>query len=602
LKHRFFEGPIRELLPAKRELTYTEERSVDEETYHDNYALPPRVSIPNGRAASGSKFDYRSNGHEGSSVDRQGPSRRGSGKDPVGLRTVLEEIGVSEDYRRRRSSREITSKDHLPSPIWRDCPYDGRDDNRFPSLNSGRGVYPQRQTSLDVGGKESHRVSRQSEGSNDSYSQKKEAGFDYYKSDYKHKRRTNDGPYTKSPGEGLRSALGNLESYLNIPSVKNRHSSNAYVSDFQSSQRPFDASRFKNSRKEPHNHRPRGQNQHISSSSAPDYLPTFEPEPEERSNVRQGLLSLLSDLHQTHNCNSRDRIPLTSAQPRNHELLSYTPLLPRPVKIPAGSSFKDNTHFAAKYAFSTIGIPLLTQRTKHGLVEIKQSGDIELHLPHISRNTFTISADSKHISVNGASGTIWRGDVDDLPWRWTKIYRYASRFVTICRARLPLLTLEMDEVKGRLMLNGEFEAYNAKDGIVSRILPEERSIKIFIIDKGGEKLQWQGAIEDIPRMWRDVSRSTTALYNKCLALSKGAIDDGHSDGTARCVPGVGWCSVHGKTIQLLFEDAVRIEIQLQTREILYCDGSRKKERWRLADEELPEYIRERLARSQVFKV
>jgi hypothetical protein len=160
----------------------------------------------------------------------------------------------------------------------------------------------------------------------------------------------------------------------------------------------------------------------------------------------------------------------------------------------------------------------------------------------------------------------------------------------------------MDGVKGRLMLNGEFEAYNAGDGIVSRIFPEERSIKLFLIDKGIENIQWQGAMENIPRIWRDILRSTTGLYNKCLALSKGAIDDGSSDGTARCVPGVGWCSVHGKAIQLLFEDGVRMEIQRQTREILYCDGKRKKERWQLADERLPQYIRERLARSQVFEM
>jgi hypothetical protein len=40
----------------------------------------------------------------------------------------------------------------------------------------------------------------------------------------------------------------------------------------------------------------------------------------------------------------------------NHELRSYTPLLPRPEKIPVVSSVKDNAHFAAKYAFSTVGI------------------------------------------------------------------------------------------------------------------------------------------------------------------------------------------------------------------------------------------------------
>ena len=595
-------------MQARRGLTYAEETSVDEETYHDNYVLPPRVSIPKGRSASGSKFGKGYKGHKGSSVDIHGPSRRGSGRDPVGLRTVLEEIGVSEDYRRRRRSRDIASNDHLPNQIWRERPYDEGDDKRSVSLDSMRSGPLLRHTLRDIGDKDTRRVSHQSEGSNDSYSRKKEAGFDLYESDYKHQRRTEVRPKqidTKSPGEGLRSALGNLEAYMNVPSVKNRHSSEARKAGFHPSQRPLDARRSRASSKDRHNHR-RSQDQDILFASTPDRLGTFDPEPEEHpSKVRQGLLSLLSDLNQEQRRNSRDhldRIPLASARPRNQELRSYTPLLPPPERIPVASSVKDNAHFAAKYAFSTVGIPPLTQRTKHGLVEIKQSGDIELHLPSISRNTFTISADSQHISVSGVNASIWRGDVDDLPWRWTKLYRYASRFVSICRARIPLLTLEMDGVKGRLMLNGEFEAYNAGNGIVSRIFPDEQSIKFFLIDKGMEKIQWQGGMEDVPRIWRDASRSTTGLYNKCLALSTGAIDDGSSDGTARCVPGVGWCSVHGKTIQLLFEDGVRMDIQLQTREILYCDGKRKKERWQLADEKLPQYIRERLAQSQVFEM
>jgi hypothetical protein len=152
------------------------------------------------------------------------------------------------------------------------------------------------------------------------------------------------------------------------------------------------------------------------------------------------------------------------------------------------------------------------------------------------------------------------------------------------------------------MLNGEFEAYSAVDRMVWKTIPEEKSVKLFNIERGVENLQWQGPMDDVPRKWRDISRSSTALYKKCLALSTSTVNEGVDDNTAMCIPGVGWCSVEGTRIQLLFEDGIRMEIQLQTKEILYCDASRRKERWHLNDTKLPEYIRERLAQSQVFKM
>lgn len=152
------------------------------------------------------------------------------------------------------------------------------------------------------------------------------------------------------------------------------------------------------------------------------------------------------------------------------------------------------------------------------------------------------------------------------------------------------------------MLNGEFEAYNAGDKMVWRIIPEEKSVKVFKIERGVEKLQWQGPLDDVPKNWRDISRSSTTLYKKCLALSTSTVHEGVDDNTAMCIPGVGWCSVEGTRIQLLFEDGIRMEIQLQTKEVLYCGGRRRKEKWRLDDQKLPEYIWERLIQSQVFKM
>ena len=177
------------------------------------------------------------------------------------------------------------------------------------------------------------------------------------------------------------------------------------------------------------------------------------------------------------------------------------------------------------------------------------------------------------------------------------MYRYASRFVGICRARIPRVSVEVDGVKGRVMLNGEFEACDAREGVVIRLNPETGTIKVSSVDEETEDLRWQGDINDIPGIWKKLLQSSILLYQKCLAVSS----DQNSDDTAACVPGIGWCVTQGKRIQLLFEDGVRMEVNLEDEEILYCDVNRRKEKLRLNQDRLPKYIRERLNQCRAFK-
>ena len=148
------------------------------------------------------------------------------------------------------------------------------------------------------------------------------------------------------------------------------------------------------------------------------------------------------------------------------------------------------------------------------------------------------------------------------------------------------------------MLNGEFEAWNSREGVIVRISEDKRDVKIISVEGDCESIQWQGAMDDIPQVWREPLRSATSLYRKCVSLSKEAVD---ADGTAVCVPGVGWCATRDKKIQLLFEDGIRMEVDLDGKRVVYCDARRRKERWRFGDEDLPMYIRERLRRCEVFR-
>jgi len=44
-----------------------------------------------------------------------------------------------------------------------------------------------------------------------------------------------------------------------------------------------------------------------------------------------------------------------------------------------------------------------------------------------------------------------------------------------------------------------------------------------------------------------------------------------------------------------------MEVNLDDQEILYCDVNRRKEKWRLNHDHLPNYIRERLDSCRAFK-
>ena len=308
--------------------------------------------------------------------------------------------------------------------------------------------------------------------------------------------------------------------------------------------------------------------------------------------IQSGLLSLVSKLHHAKDSEihliHNPQICVTHAQESNQ---GCKPLLPsRPYG--SRSPMRENETFAIKYAFSTTGIPPLIQKTKHGVVKILKTGQIELILPSISRNTFTISPDSKRISVRANSGIVWRGDVDELPWRWTRVYRYASRFIGVCRTRVPRVTLEMDGIRGRIMLNGDFEGYDVQDATLIRIFPARRTFKVFKLDKDVEHLRCESTITDIPKQWAALFHSCNIIYRQCLRLcgEETEADDGV---TARYAPGIGWCTFRGALLQFLFDDGIRMDINLDTWEMLYYD-LRSKKNWQLTNDKLPMYAREKL--------
>lgn len=151
------------------------------------------------------------------------------------------------------------------------------------------------------------------------------------------------------------------------------------------------------------------------------------------------------------------------------------------------------------------------------------------------------------------------------------------------------------------MLNGEFEASDIRERTVIRLNSGLRTVKVLSVDEDVENLRWQGDLVEIPELWKDLLRSSILLYQKCLAVNKETSYDEESDSTALCIPGIGWCAIHGKWVQFLFEDGSRMEINMEGQGILYCDTNRRKEKWRLNQDQLPTYIKERLDRCMAFR-
>ena len=611
LKHRFFNGPTRELSPRKNGSKHTQS-TVEGETYADEKIDPPLRTILKQRQA---------NEGGGSSVSlyaipvRHPPQQSRSKR--VGLETLLEEIDVSSEYQKGRPSsvsvedpnlRQASSRRQRPSRLISGRPVSGENSNEnkrhdaysqeieceYSSENKEYGSN-RRQTSR-LYHHDNRCTSKGKHRSLDSHHAEKEAKFDLYGSDElkDNPSRRNERLAHPSPGEGLRNALGNIENRLNIKTA-NRRSLTSHELGKESRKR-FGGKGFATLVEELVQRPEQG----IVAYHRVDKLENIDPASRQQrsEDIHKSLLSLLSSLNQSENrksYHSQERHISSILHHPIQESKSFTPLLPSK-EIPSKPCSENDT-FASRYVFSTVGIPPLTQRTKHGLVKIIDNGNVELNLPSISRNTFSISSDSKDIAVSDGHGVVWRGEVDELPWRWTRVYRYASRFVAICRAKIPRVSVEVDGVKGRVMLNGEFEACDAREGIVIRLNVERGTIKVSSVNEEAEDLRWHGDINDIPGTWKKLLQSSILLYQKCLSVSPRR----NSDDTAVCVPGIGWCVTQGQKTQLLFDDGVRMEVNLDDQELLYCDVNRTKERLRLNKDRLPTYIKERIDRCRAFK-
>lgn len=156
------------------------------------------------------------------------------------------------------------------------------------------------------------------------------------------------------------------------------------------------------------------------------------------------------------------------------------------------------------------------------------------------------------------------------------------------------------------MLNGEFEAWNSREGFLIKLSPKEGRVKVFAVTDDLEELLWEGDLDGIPNKFKRTLESSDKLYKRCLTIFEGdgAKLESESQETALCVPGVGWCSIRGNRHQFFFEDGVQMDINTEgPGEILYRDADgREKQKWLLGDfERLPRSVKARIDKIAVFR-
>ena len=614
IKHKFFAGPVK---PLSLLSIYTSCFTSSKEPSIENRMLPPRNRVS-------PRNSQRPSEH---SITRQPSSFNPTKRTAFGLQTLLEDLGIADEYRRKYALHaSFATPKRCDVPTRKEIhPREGADDQHREKRKTSAKRYirapkngyqkSSRMTNRrspkspisSFESTESHSVEhirhnyfhRNSSGPipiEASHSRGKGGNFEVFEDDNIHS--DHQSSTHKSSNSRIRNALGNIESRLksskemgnfakqpqfeeNMPRSSEEKGFPTMVEELLKTPDDGTCNRLKFPNEE-----------NMASVSRAQRSAAME----------KGLISLLSNLKDAKLKNPKTRDGGMMSPHMVHSKLSSSSFTPSIPQQGPSRAFSKEPDFAEKYSFSTRGIPPLRQKTKHGTVAVTDDGHLQLCLPSISHNIFSISPNSKQITVRDGNGVVWEGTVNKLPWQWTRVYRYASRFVQICRSRTPRLSVELDGVAGRVMLNGEFEACESRKGIVIRLIPEDRSVKVFSMNDDSEELRWEGDIERIPDIFRTTLESSFRLYKKCQGIFDGNSMDYEPHDTALCVPRVGWCAIRGNRYQFLFEDGVRMVVDRNLREIIYSDAWREKLKWRWGDfEQLPRHVKARIEKIALFR-
>ncbi|OLL24386.1 Serine/threonine-protein kinase PLK4 [Neolecta irregularis DAH-3] len=315
-----------------------------------------------------------------------------------------------------------------------------------------------------------------------------------------------------------------------------------------------------------------------------------------RGRENEGLSTVLSELEglqgrkekSTERVERRTSFDVKSSRHDHNPPNILSNLLARsPQKLPAPHSP------VFKYRFTTTDIKPLTQRTKAGLIIVDENG-IVLDLDDLNCSV-SITGDGENVSVGRR-----RFPLDQLPAKYLYAYRYASKFISVIRAKTPKVTVDLPGGRVRVMLDGTFESriQVKSHTILVRLSADSKFLKILVSDS----LVWSGDPAFLPRKFLKIWSKTRNWRKQVLSLINASSEDEDNEDnekdianetTARYMENIGWCTLDScNRWGLLFADGVRCKIDEKREKVVWVDSSGRKSVYEMNG--MPRWVKERV--------
>ncbi|QSL65039.1 hypothetical protein MERGE_002344 [Pneumocystis wakefieldiae] len=192
-----------------------------------------------------------------------------------------------------------------------------------------------------------------------------------------------------------------------------------------------------------------------------------------------------------------------------------------------GSLITPISDFAKKYHFNTKGLNVIKQKTKHADIEITKKGHLRLSFHNVSWECL-INSDGIKIKIIQSDKLPQIYQLDDLPAKYLRAYRYASKFISILKSKIPKIILDTPNAKCRLYLNSVFEIrYINTQTMIVQLDSKKQMVKVFTRNstENKDKLLYEGDIELAYKNFPELIFDTINRYKRCINLGKESEDD-----------------------------------------------------------------------------
>ncbi|KTW29897.1 hypothetical protein T552_01101 [Pneumocystis carinii B80] len=230
-----------------------------------------------------------------------------------------------------------------------------------------------------------------------------------------------------------------------------------------------------------------------------------------------------------------------------------------------GSLITPISDFAKKYHFNTKGLNAIKQKTKHADIEITKKGYLRLSFHNMSWECL-INSDGIKIKIIQSDRLPQIYQLDDLPAKYLRAYRYASKFISILKSKIPKIIIDTPYAKCRLYLNSVFEIrYINNQTMIVQLDSKKQIVKIFTQNntENKDKLLYEGDIESAYKNFPEIIFDTINRYKRCINLGKESEGD-ITDTYAKFINGKGWWWINKKIGIMMFLDGSQLQVYFKS--------------------------------------